>query len=66
MSLWVPALMCGFCMQYSVISTRISSLYGSQLSSVAFASKTAPFLPELQVCMGPRPHLRFLEAKERL
>ena len=44
-------------MQYSVISTRITSLYGSQLSSVVFAFKTAPFLPELQVCMGPRPHL---------
>ena len=35
------------CMQNGVISTRITSLYGSQPSSVVFASKTAAFGPEL-------------------
>ena len=33
-SLWVPALTCGFCMQYSAFWTRITSLYGSQTSPV--------------------------------
>ena len=35
MSLWVPALICGFCMQYSDFWTRITSLYGSKTSPVA-------------------------------
>ena len=47
------------CMQYSVISTRITSLYVSQPSSMVFACKTAHFGPELQVSIGPRPHLWF-------
>ena len=55
-----------FCLQNIVISTRIASLYGSQPSSVVFASKTASFGPELHVSMGPRPHLWFLHAKQRL
>ena len=46
-------------MQYSVISTRITSLYRSQPSSVVFACKTETFGPELQVSMGTRPHLSF-------
>ena len=33
-SLWVPALNCGFCMQYSDFWTRITSLCGSQTSPV--------------------------------
>ena len=45
------------CMQNSVPSIRITSLYGSQLSSVVFGCKTATLGPDLQVCMGPRPHL---------
>ena len=36
------------------------SLYSSQPSFVAFACKTATLEPELQVSMGPRPHLFFL------
>ena len=31
---WVPALICGFCMQNSDIMTRITSLYWSQTSPV--------------------------------
>ena len=30
------------------------------------ACKTAPFGQELQVSVGPRPHLWFLHAKQRL
>ena len=55
-----------FCIQNSAFSTRIASLYGSQPSSVVFALKTAPLAPELQVSMGPSPHLYFLHAKQRL
>ena len=51
------------CMQNSVISTRNSSLYGSQPSSVVFACKRATFWSELQVSMGPRPHLGFFAFK---
>ena len=48
------------CMQNSVPSIRITSLYGSQPSSVCFFScKTATLWPDLQVCVGPRPHLWF-------
>ena len=40
-----------------MISTRITSLHWSQPSSGVFACKTATLRPELQVSMGPRPHL---------
>ena len=33
-SLWVPALICGFCIQNSDFPIRIGSLYGSQTSPV--------------------------------
>ena len=54
------------CMHYSVISTRMTCLYISQPFPLAFACKTTTFGAELQVSMGPRPHLSFLEAKQRL
>ena len=47
------------CLQNSVPSIRITSLYGFQSSSVVLACKTAPFGPESQVSMGPRHHLSF-------
>ena len=47
------------CIQTSVISTRITSFYGFQPSSVVLYMKTATLGLELQVCMGPRPHLWF-------
>ena len=50
-------------MQNSVISSRITSLHESQPTSVAFACKTATSGPELQVSMGPRPHLWFFTFK---
>ena len=57
MSLWVPTLICGFCMQNSDFWSRITTIYVSQLPSVVFAYTTAHFGPELQVCTGPRLHL---------
>ena len=62
-SLWVSALICGFCIRNSDFSARITSLYGPQPSSVVFACKTASLGPELQVTLGPRPHLWFLAFK---
>ena len=41
------------CLQNSDFSIRINSLYGSQPSFEAFACKTAPLGPELQVSMSP-------------
>ena len=53
-------------MQNSVISTWISSIYGSQPSSVFFACKTAWLAPELLVSMGSSLHLCFfLRSKQR-
>ena len=52
-------------MQKNVINIRITSVYGSQPSSVDFACKTATLGPEIQVSMGPRPHQCFLHSKER-
>ena len=52
-----------FCMQNSDFSIRITSLYGSQHSLVACASKTVTIGPELQVSMGPRPHQWFFAFK---
>ena len=54
------------CMQNNDFSTWITSLYGSQPSSVFFfACETAPLGLEIQVSVGPRPHLWFLHAKQR-
>ena len=47
------------CMQYSVISTRNTCLYGSQPLSVVFACKTACFALEWKVCVGSSYHLWF-------
>ena len=54
------------CMQNSVPSIRITSLYESQPSSVVFGCETATLGPDLQVSMGPSPHLWFLHAKQWL
>ena len=45
----IPDLTCSLCMQNSVISTRINSLYESQHSFVVFPFKTATLATELQV-----------------
>ena len=47
-----------FCIQHRDFSPKIASDYGSQPSSVVFACiKKTTLGPELQVSMGPRPHL---------
>ena len=53
-------------MENSNFSTWITSLYVFHPSSVVFPCKTAHFGPEFQVSMGPSPHLRFLNAKQRV
>ena len=66
-----PSLHLWFCtfktvplyIQNSDFSIRITNLYGSQPSFVAFACKTATLGPEFQVSMGPRPHLWFFAFK---
>ena len=50
-------------MQRSMVNTSITSLYGSLPSSVVFTCKTETFGPELQVSVGPRPHLSFCAGK---
>ena len=54
------------CIQNKVISIRITSLYWSQPAFEVFSCKTASLGSEIQVSMGPRPHLWFLHWKERL
>ena len=54
------------CMQYSLISTRITFLYGPQPLSVVLACKTATFGAELQVSMCSSSHLWFLHAQQRI
>ena len=53
-------------MQYSVISTRITCLYGSQPLSVVFECKTATFGAELQVSRCLSSHLWFLLTQQRI
>ena len=50
-------------MQNSVFRTRITSLHGSLPSSAVFACETVTIGPELQVSIGPRPHLSLREFK---
>ena len=42
-SLWVPALICGFCIRKSDFTTRIRSLYGTQPSSVVLCIRNKEF-----------------------
>ena len=64
-SLCVPALICGFCMQNSAFWTRITSLHGSQTSSVVFACKTATFGPAYKSLWVPDITRCFVLAKQR-
>ena len=50
-------------MQNNVISIRITSLYWSQPSFEVFACQKTTLGIELQVSLGPRPHLWFLAFK---
>ena len=60
---WSQTSPVDLCMQNNVISIRIISLYWSQPWSVVFACKTSTFGSELQVSIGPRPHLSFCAIK---
>ena len=52
------------CIQNNVISIRITSLYWSQPAFDGFLTcKSASLGPEMQVSMGPRPHLWFFAFK---
>ena len=62
-SVWVPALICGFCMHNSGFSTRITNVYGSQTSSVDFCKQNNVLSAKFQVSMGPTPHLWICECK---
>ena len=64
-SLWVPDITCRLCMQYIVISPRITSLYGSQPSSQVFACKTETFVQNVKSVWVPDLTCRFVHAKQR-
>ena len=49
-----------------VLNTRIKRLYVFQPSPVVLCMQNATLALELLVSMGPRPHLCFLQAKQRL
>ena len=51
-------------MENGNFSTWITSLYGSQPSSVVFACKTANFGAELQLSMCHSSHLWFLHTQQ--
>ena len=56
-----------FCIQNSDFRTRITCLYRCQTSPMFFfAFKRTTLAPELQVSMGPSPHLWVLHAKRWL
>ena len=61
--LCVPVLICGFCIHNSAFWTRISSLYGSQTSSVVWAYITACLTQEYKDYMCSSPRLWFCACK---
>ena len=65
-SLRIPVLTCRFVHAIQRNYHQNYCIYGSHPFCAVFAFKTAPFGAELQVSMGPRPHLWFLHAKQRL
>ena len=58
-SLRIPDLTCRFVHAIQCNWQQNYCIYGSQPLSVVFGCKTANFGAELQVSMGPRPHLSF-------
>ena len=65
LSLCVPALFCGFCVQNRAFWTRITSLHGSQTSSVVFERKTSTFWQAYKSLWVPDITCRFVLAKQR-
>ena len=66
MSLWVSALICGFCMQKGTLAPELQFSMGPRPHLWLFSFKTAILAPELHISMGLSPHLWFLHAKQRL
>ena len=54
-SIWVPALICGFCMQYSDFWSRITSLYGSQTSPVVLCMQYSVISIGMTCLYGVQP-----------
>ena len=55
MCLWVPALICGFCLQNSVICTRMKSLCEFQLSPVIFGMQNSEISTRITSLYGSQP-----------
>ena len=64
-SIFVPDITSCHLHANSVISTRNTSLYGCQPSSVVFACKTASFGPEYKSLLVPDLTCRFVHAQQR-
>ena len=62
-SLRVPDLACRFVHAIQRNYHQNYCIYGSHPLSVVIAFKTTTFGAQLQVCMGPRPHLSFSACK---
>ena len=58
-SLWVQALICGFCMQNSIFRTRIASLSGSQTSPMVFCIQNSAFSIRMTSFYGSQTSLSF-------
>ena len=53
--LWVPALICGFWVQNSAFWSRITSLYGSQTSSVVLCMQNSVIRIRITSLYGSQP-----------
>ena len=62
-SLWVPTLICGYCMQNSEYWSKVQVSMGTRPFLSFCACKTAWFTPEWQVYMGSNSHLWFCACK---
>ena len=62
-SLWVPAFICGFCMQNSAFRTRITSLYGSQTSPMVFCIQNGDFSTRIASFYWSQPSSKVFACK---
>ena len=60
--LWLPALICGFCMQTATSGPKLHVSLGPRTHLLFSACKTACLASELLVSVGPNPYLWFLHA----
>ena len=65
-SLFVPALICGFCIRSSDFWTSIQVSMSTRHNLSFCACKTTWWAPELPVSMCPSSHLWFLHPKQRI